>query len=374
MEVGERAMQILIDHGVECVTEGKNAQAGNFSIPCPWCGDDPSQHLGVRLDKGWYNCWRSPTHHGRDVEDVLVAVLGWSREQARIELGREKDPLFDKENDLDSLSELFSLDKPTPTLYARDLDPQDGIADAYKVGIIKRPVRKRKSQTKAVVEIERKTLLKNIPGIYRPIKPKGITRSFWKYLSQRRGFGKDTAAVITRYDLWACLGGEHNGRVVIPYIKNQQWVTFTGRSISDNATLRYLALRASLSLVNPRHAIWNYDTIREGGRVLVITEGPLDAMKVDYYGWELGVRGTCVGTVTASSQQANQLQEISTGFEDVVVVLDRGFELQALELATNIGPRVRASRFRAARSKKDFGDLNEAGIRRLLSILIQEKA
>jgi len=45
---------------------GKNVSRGWINIPCPFCGDDPSAHMGIHEDTGRYSCLRDPEHHGGD--------------------------------------------------------------------------------------------------------------------------------------------------------------------------------------------------------------------------------------------------------------------------------------------------------------------
>lgn len=37
---------------------GKNCSRGRVNISCPWCGDDPSEHLSIDEFEGRYYCWR----------------------------------------------------------------------------------------------------------------------------------------------------------------------------------------------------------------------------------------------------------------------------------------------------------------------------
>jgi hypothetical protein len=79
--------------GVSWVDSGRNTARGWISIACPWCGDDPSEHLGVNEEGGHYRCLRNEQHkgrspywllkglgvHPRDWEDLLRAHGGGGR-------------------------------------------------------------------------------------------------------------------------------------------------------------------------------------------------------------------------------------------------------------------------------------------------------
>lgn len=348
-QIGEAALRILQEQGIECVTVGKNVRPGNFALPCPWCGDDPSQHLSVRLDTGIYGCWRSPDHKGGKVANVLMQALGWSFQQAQMELNRATG--IGSENNFASNPELDNFENHLYT-HLRVPDSQAGTAQGVKLDI------------DGGREAEFKKLLKH--SMFRSITPVGSTKPFWKYIKTGRGFGADTQAVIDRYDLKACLAGEYTRRLVIPFIEEGRWVSFTARAIDKFAELRYKTLQNSRSLIPPRHTIFNYDTVVQGGKMLVVTEGPLDAMKVDFYGRALGVCGTCIYSVSISEQQIYKLQLASKRFQNIVVILDREFELHALSVASVIGTPTRVEKFRGKRGVKDFGDMDGKAIRHYL--------
>jgi hypothetical protein len=50
---------------VDTDTNPRNTSRGWVSIACPWCGDDPSQHLGINEEFGHYRCLRNEDHRGR---------------------------------------------------------------------------------------------------------------------------------------------------------------------------------------------------------------------------------------------------------------------------------------------------------------------
>jgi hypothetical protein len=67
-------LRALFSHiGIMCTDSKRYSTRGNVSIACPFCGDDPGQHLGIS-DKGLYNCWRDPRHSGNDLVYILLAL------------------------------------------------------------------------------------------------------------------------------------------------------------------------------------------------------------------------------------------------------------------------------------------------------------
>jgi hypothetical protein len=55
-------IQLLEDYNVPYITEGVNVGNGWIGVKCPFCGDDPSEHLGFHLESGATKCWRCGKH------------------------------------------------------------------------------------------------------------------------------------------------------------------------------------------------------------------------------------------------------------------------------------------------------------------------
>ncbi|MEM3858419.1 MAG: hypothetical protein QW478_03315 [Candidatus Micrarchaeaceae archaeon] len=75
--------QVLTSLGIPYKERGKNVGKNNVAIACPWCGDDPSQHLNLSKDpnKPWYYCFRNPDHSGRNPFRLLEKLAGPLRAQ-----------------------------------------------------------------------------------------------------------------------------------------------------------------------------------------------------------------------------------------------------------------------------------------------------
>ena len=72
-------INIFRDHNLSYVTSGKNVTKNSIGIPCPFCGDDPSQHLNIAISgekEGQWHCWRSEDHRGRSLVPLLCRLLG----------------------------------------------------------------------------------------------------------------------------------------------------------------------------------------------------------------------------------------------------------------------------------------------------------
>ena len=69
------------EYSLEFVTNGPNVSRSAIGIACPFCGDDPSQHMNVTVEEGekegWWYCFRCQ-QGGRTPHRLFMASLGWS--------------------------------------------------------------------------------------------------------------------------------------------------------------------------------------------------------------------------------------------------------------------------------------------------------
>jgi hypothetical protein len=166
-----------------------------------------------------------------------------------------------------------------------------------------------------------------------PITRKSVlTRPYWDYLFEARGFngrsglGEDVDVLCADYSLRAAIRGEFQGRVIIPYFMDDELVTWTGRAIGD-AHIRYRDLKRSESIVPPKETFFNHDAMYVGGKALVLVEGPVDALKLDFYGKPWGVRAIALSTNSITEEQTYLLREAEGRFERVLVMLDNATSL-----------------------------------------------
>lgn len=271
------------DYRIEWVSRGPNVKRGNINIACPYCGDDHSHHMGVSLEGKGYGCWRSANHAGKKPHNLIRELLKCSFNQAQ--MIAKQYSVADPEDLDEALAALQGMDAPdkTPTV-SKPLDF--------------RPDFKR-------------------------IKPKGLVSRFYNYL-EKRGFGKDTQEVCDLYDLRCAMTGQFKDRIIIPIYQKEKLVSWTSRSIGKNTNApRYLALSEEHGgLVNVFNTIWNWDELKAGGDLLIIVEGPFDAIKVDYYGIKYDTCATCTFGTSMSEEQAYLLTEVSKNFTKSVLLYD----------------------------------------------------
>lgn len=264
----------LEDHTIHWVDRGPNTKRGELSIQCPWCGDaDPSQHLGISLATENWGCHRDAEHRGRSAHRLIAALLGCSYNQAR---------LIEKQYnraDPDTLEEALAVLTDTPLVQKQ--------------------------------EVEKPKLLPE----FREIQKIGSTAKFWRYL-ERRGFD-NIQDLCWDYSLMCCLTGRWKDRIIIPVLMDGELVGWTGRAIVHprNAP-RYLTSSPSI-----KTTVLNADTL-SGGNTLLVTEGPFDALKLDYYGWSHGLRAVCVFGTSLSIDQVAILRRMKKHFKKCLVMFD----------------------------------------------------
>ena len=273
------------DHHIDYVTRGPNTKKGEISIQCPWCGsEDPSQHLGINLTHDAWGCHRNPTHRGKSATYLIRALLGCSQSQALLVVRQygAADP--------------ETLDQALQALSATPEAPE------------------------AVVE----ALV--MPPDFRLIKNNENSGRFIRYM-HHRGF-ENPEKVGRIYGLRFCTTGRWKDRIIFPVHQRGKLVAWTGRAISNpiNAP-RYLSTGDAI-----KTALFNEDEIFLGGNVLFITEGPMDAIKVDYFCRKYMSSATCVFGTSITIDQISILKQVSKKFKHTVLLLDP----EAIETSFNI--------------------------------------
>lgn len=261
----------------------------NATAKCPFCGDaDEAGHdMAISLQNRGWKCWRNRKHRGRSAARLIQAYLRCSWERAREIAGEVQVASVPDSSVSSHLRKVLG----GPALVAGPAALQ-------------------------------------FPKEFRPLrKVTRINEQFWNYmenpLPEGRGYDHDEARWLAKnYELQYALRGDQKNRIIFPiYDQDGQLVTWTGRSIKKNATLRYktlttdpaavdegepVALLPTTDILFGLKVLWNCDDLR----VVVICEGPMDAMRITLFGHQMGVYGTCLFGLNASEAQAEQLEEL----------------------------------------------------------------
>lgn len=283
----------LEQHGVHYVTTGKNVGKGRIAVKCPFCGAaDPSEHMSIALSGLGWRCWRNRQHSGAKPNRLIRALTGMSAAAIAALVGdggRQQLPL----DFMSAVRDLLEDAPPSPPA---------------ELPVIRMPKELRKIDTSLAA------------------------RPYERYLRFKRGL---TLEQVAPYDLRFAVSGEWSGRVVVPVSNRKgQLVALTGRHIGRNVTaLRYKASGAHISEVL-LFEDWLFKPQR--AEVLVVTEGPFDAIKVDALGRHLGIRATCVFTSGPSARQIATLRLLTERFKRVVALFDDENEQTSFRLADQI--------------------------------------
>jgi hypothetical protein len=224
---------VLRAKNVPFVTHGKNVGRNNIAISCPFCGDDPSQHLNLSLDRSrpYFYCFRNASHRGRNPYPLLKKLFG-EEEAKRI----MKDEPFQP------------YTPPVPK------------------NVVRMPFR-----ISSIGEVDR---------------GKDLERILRYLVEVRKMTREDTAAeLMSLYRLMLGKLGAWKDRVIIPFItsghegsKALQVVGATGRAMRDHQTPRYFTIKGDgcppflgthlVSLCVER---------------VFLCEGPFDMLKLSYW-------------------------------------------------------------------------------------------
>lgn len=299
-----RWRELFDEQRIRYIERGANVKRGEINIKCPFCGAaDPSFHMGVNLETGFWACWRNENHRGKSPLRLIVTLLKVSYYRAR-EIAGFGDDYIDPEG--------FSA------MAARVLGREGLLAGGKTVE-------------------EDRTRLRFPADFEHPARDHGS--KVWNYLARDRGFGAYTDLLVDYYDIQWTRGARVDDkdpdarrkryawtdRAVIPYFLDGKLVTWTGRTINGHA-IRYKDLSIDESIVPPKQTLFNFDRTIKGGKVLVAVEGPIDALKVDLFGAEAGVRAVALSTNSMTDEQVYMLADAAERFERLLFMLDNKTE------------------------------------------------
>lgn len=284
-------------NGIAYVERGPNTARGHISIKCPLCADDPSEHMGLYVEDPGnpkWGCFRDSTHRGKNPVRLVKALLQCSDQYARALVENETS----------------------------------GVIDDYEAAILKM----RGVETKEEKAAARPRKPPKFPVEIKPLAGDGsYAQMFYRYLRKERGFD-EPEAVAGKYDLHYALSGYFAKRLIIPIFLGGKLASWTGRDVTGHAMLRYSTLSddpkeaadqgSEPALVNIKTILMQQDRLLEGGRTLVIVEGPLDFLKADFYNpYPADVAVTCLfGKPTTG--QAPVIARIAKKYEQVAWGLD----------------------------------------------------
>ena len=295
---------------------------GYINIHCPFCGDtDRSYHLGLHKSGRW-TCYRDPIgHKGSDPRRIIMRLIGCNYEQANSYVQDDVVEL----SDFDEASSEFMLNDNKPIQHGKLEFPTEFL---------------------------------------RLRSNRGRARMYLNYLISRGFKTYEVSRVTHRYDLHYCDKGMWRGRIIIPIQINGKLLSWTGRTVYDTEELRYRSLSHKKDakpqgLVNVRDLLFNYDNVtKKHYHVCVIVEGPLDVMKVDYYGHRYGI--CAVGTFGTGIREAqlDLLDLIREKCDILVVCGDQNAEANVMDILSATRD-INVQNLPLPNNVKDPGELNK---------------
>lgn len=288
-------LSFLKARGVHYVEHGANVAPNHVNVRCPFCLDDPSQHMGLSLDPKhpYYACWRNTSHRGKNPVRVIAALLKIGYNEAE-QIVRVSNQVFSD----DLTEELRVLIEEPKTIIARETNLQAIQFD------------------KAI----------------RPLDHGPFTDHFYGYL-EKRGF-PDPERVARKYDLHYAISGKWAWRLIFPIRVFDKLVSYVGRDISGRSSFRYKNLPNKLSALPMRDCLMFEDSLLEGGQALYVAEGPLDALKLAAY-LPSGHKATCCFGIP-SHKQIHKLSKLASKFRKVILALDSEMATQMVSLVEEL--------------------------------------
>jgi len=247
------AERFLLDFNIQHWTEGKNVGPGWVNVTCPYC-DDGSNHGGFNVEGEYYHCWKCRWHPMNEVLGLLTGL---------------------------ELSECMSM-------------VQKYTSNSARFGQFKHK--------------RRGSRLLTLPQGASP-----LSEVHKEYLHSRN-FDPDYLA-----DEFNLVGtgrhGPYKFRIIAPIYFDGELVSYQGRDITGQATLRYKACPRRLEVTNHQHLLYHID--RTSDRA-VLVEGIADV-------WRLGAGAISTFGMSLSQQQVTLL---SQRYTKVSIVFDSGKEAQ----------------------------------------------
>src|SRR6185312_1653280 len=110
--------------------------------------------------------------------------------------------------------------------------------------------------------------------------------------------------------------------------------------------------------------IFDYDEVKEGGRVLVLCEGPFDAMRVEMLGASFGIHATCIYSKSALPVQVALLSAVTHKYDELYALFDQDAFAAGLGLPDYLG----FESLQLPRNVKDPAELGRGQFSRLFNV------
>lgn len=297
--------RFLRQHRIEYVTSGPNTSRNSLSTRCPWCGEnDPSQHLGISLKNLGWGCLRNAAHRGKSNARLVQQLLRCSPAEAKRLVGGSE-----------ALAPSLS-DFEASALALRGLT-ENNVSTAVPGPLKLLP--------------EFKPLLNGSP----------FSQPFLAYLKNRGYRDQQIGWLAKHYQLLYAIKGLYAQRIILPiYDRYGDLLSWTARTIKPDTQPRYRTLTVRGDDGSPVAKLAANNTLlglpllysAENPRVLVLVEGPFDALKLTAFGYPFGVYAAALFGLNVYQAQVAEIQELAQRFDKVCLLVDEDAEFQRLRL------------------------------------------
>lgn len=226
----QKICEILRSIDVQFFTDGKNVSANTVNIKCPFCPDDPSDHLGIFEGSGLFSCWRC---RKKGPLSYLIHVLtGLPRDKCD-EMVSDGEVSFERDAE-ETIRQIINGEiQITKTCGHNEFD--------------------------------------GLPQHFEMITPETKFPLLTAY-QKRRDIERST---LIKYGCGICRVGKYMNRMIIPVICQGEVVNFQAADLTGMADLKY---RGAPGEIN--NYLYNYDAIGCGGRMIIV-EGILDMWRME---------------------------------------------------------------------------------------------
>ena len=263
--------------GVDAVDHGPNVKHGQVGVPCPFCKDDPSQHMTINSDtspRGLWGCWRNKEHSGSGYKVYsLFMKLGLTHNEA--------------------------------------MNLQERMGVKYESQKI--------SHRKPVKPFTSNLLHKLDPKALKYLKKR------WEYMSELNALN-----VIEHLEIGTMM--EYPHRVILPVFEGNDLMNWVARACSQDAIRRYLMPRTDEQGRPASELLYRIQALNP--KKLCIVEGPFDAISVAYLHRDVTAVSTFGCSVSAT--QMEMLMHLRAKHEKAVVWYDKDAETQAMRLSWDL--------------------------------------
>jgi len=331
-------------HGIPYIESGKNVASGNINIKCPFCrDDDPSEHMGINIENGYWGCWRDDTHRGKAPHRLIAQLLGYTRRQVLELLGQFRT-LPDDEDMINAIRAISNENRGEDRSIARN-----------KLSMPKTFWR------------------------YSEIPSEAMKEQFKRYLIGRGFKHNRIERVCNQYDIRFCISDPLKNRIIFPITKNNSLYTWTSRSIGSRGpkykTLSHksrtvIAGRYYTAVGSIKDCVYRYDhVIRNNAEFVFICEGVFDAIKFNYLADRVGLSDTftavCVFGKVTSTEQEFMLMRLQRQGRKLILLLDENTTHDALRICSRFG-RDPVSILTLPEDIKDPGSLTKRSFIKLI--------